>query len=89
MRLDVAEADKPTPRLVFKLVRFNLEVLEQFFGVVAPAFNDNFDGLIKGCLNLDLNILIVMLETELKRPAITEIIPSENLFMCRFYLAIF
>ena len=72
---------------MFKLIRFIYEVIDAFFAIVAHVINDNSDHPIK-CLNLDLNILIVMLETELKRLYITDIMSSENWFMYRSYLAI-
>ena len=82
----MADFDKPTSQLVFKLIRIILEVFVGFIAVVAPVVNDNFDSI---SFNLHLNILFVMLETKLKRQSITDIIPSINWFMNRSYLAIF
>ena len=74
----------PTSRLVFKLIRLIFEVTVVFFAIVIPVINDNFGNMLrKRCLDLDLNILIVMLETELGFIAITEIIPFENWLIYR------
>ena len=85
-----SKADKPTSRLVLKLIRCVIEIVVGFFGVVAPVVNDNSDSSITiRCFNLDLYILIVMLETKLKRPTITDSISFKNWFMYRSYLVIF
>ena len=81
----------PTSRLVLKLIRFIYEVSVFFFAIVAPVVNDNLGNPIRmlRCSNLDLNILIVMLETKLKSITITDIIPSKDWFMYSSYLAFF
>ena len=86
----VTEADNPTSRLVFKLIRFIYEFLVVFSSNVAPVVYDNLDDLRHFmCFNLNLNILIVMLETELRGISRANIIPSENWFIYRSYLALF
>ena len=88
MRYFVSKADKPTSKLVFELIRFIFKLTVIFFGIVAPVVNDYFGNIRIRCFNINFNILIVMLETKLVRFAVTDIIPSENWFMYRSYLAI-
>ena len=58
------------------------------FAIVSSVVNDNFDNVIF-YFNFDLNILIIMLETELGSSKITDIIPSEYWFKYSSYLSIF
>ena len=65
----------------------------EFFAVVAPVVNYNFDfstrRRTRRSFNLDLNILITMLKTELGIIAITDIMPSKYWFMHELIRAIF